>query len=187
MIFAQNRNQRGIFRRQRLLRHLIVHRTSFRACAAHLPASRVIVQYQINHAEVIAPHAGHHRGNAVQRTLGNICSFKGREIAARENGVSVAKQYRVDAGHLAKVVNGVFCQRLPRFAGDAGVRDSNNNIGSLLANLRHPFLAVTVISSTVTLPLRLARSQVIICGEQSQYSRPSACGFCPRDRVPSRV
>ncbi len=94
-------NQLVVFCRQRFLRCRIVNRACLRLRGSHLPFAAVVVQHQVNHAQMVAPHSRHYRGNAVKRAFGNIRPFDAGEVFAREHRVRVAKHNGIDARHLA--------------------------------------------------------------------------------------
>ena len=137
VIVSEHFHQRRIFRRQRFLRGDIINWPRLRFAAAYLPVSILIAQHQIDHAQVIAPHAWHHRRNAVQRAVSDVRPLNGGELFTGEDRMCMAKQDGVDAFHLAEIVNRVLRHRVIRLAAQAGVRDSDNQIGTLCAHLRH--------------------------------------------------
>ena len=137
VIVRQHLHQRRILCRQRLFLRRIVNRPRGCFAIADLPAASFIGQHQIHHAEMIAPHAGHHRRNAVQRAFLNIGPFDGGELLAGKDGVCMTKENRVDAFDLAEVVDRVLRHCMVRLAAEAGVRDRHHQIRTLGAHLRY--------------------------------------------------
>ncbi len=137
VIVSQYLHQRRILCRQRFLRCGVIDWPRLCFAAAHLPASALIVQHQVDHAKVIAPHAGHHRRNTVQGAVGDICTLDVSKLLAGEDRMRMTKQDGVNAFHLAEIVNRVLRHRVIRLAAQAGVGNSDNQIGALRAHLRH--------------------------------------------------
>lgn len=66
-----------------------------------LPFTAVVIQHQIDHPEMIAPHSRHYRRNTIQRTFGDIRAFNTGEVFTGEHRVGVAEHNGVNARHLA--------------------------------------------------------------------------------------
>lgn len=97
VIGFQNTDQLTVFRRQRLFSGGVIDRPRFRFRLRNLPFAAVVIEHQIDHSQMVAPHAVHYRRNAVKRTFGDIRAFDVGKIFTGEDGVSVAKHNRVDA------------------------------------------------------------------------------------------
>ncbi|MNU76750.1 hypothetical protein D3C71_663090 [compost metagenome] len=128
-----------IFCCQRFFGCRVVNRTRFGFRLRDLPFPAVVVQHQIHHAQMIAPHARHHRRYAVQRAFLDIRALDAGEIFAWEHRVRVAKQNGVDARHFTEIVNGVLGHRLIRIGRQTGVCDHHHQIGAFLTHFRHVF------------------------------------------------
>lgn len=85
-----------------IFRYRVVNRSRFGFSLRHLPFTAVVIQHQIDHPEMIAPHSRHHRRNTIQRTFGDIRAFNGGEVFTGEHRVSVAEHNGVNAGYRLK-------------------------------------------------------------------------------------
>ena len=101
------------------------------------PGTPVVIQLQIDYAEVITPLTRHHRRYAIERTLFNVCAFDIGKVLTREHRVSMAEHDGVNTWHLAEVVHRVFRHRFIGFAGQTGVRNRNHQIGTLFTHFWH--------------------------------------------------
>ena len=101
VIGLQGINQFAVFRRQRFFRCCIVNRPRLRLSGGDLPFAAIVVEHQIDHPQMVAPHAWHHRRNAIERAFGNIRAFNIGKIFTREDRMGMAKHNRVNARHLA--------------------------------------------------------------------------------------
>ncbi len=137
MIVFQHLDDVFILTHQRFFGGQIVNRSCFGLRLRHLPFAAVIIQHQINHPEVIPPHARHDSRYTVQRSFGNISPFNAGEIFAREHCVRVAEENGINAFHFAEVVDGVFRHRLIRIGRQTRVRHDDHQIGAFLTHLRH--------------------------------------------------
>lgn len=117
----------------------IVDGARFGFGSGHLPAAAVVIEYQIHHAKMVAPHAGHYRRHAVERSFVDICPFDAGKILTREDRMSVAEEDRVHARHFAQVVNRVFRHHLIRIGREARVGDNDHNIRPFFTHLRYVF------------------------------------------------
>ena len=88
---------------------------------------------------MVAPHAGHYRRHAVERSFVDICPFDAGKILTREDRMSVAEEDRVHARHFAQVVNRVFRHHLIRIGREARVGDNDHNIRPFFTHLRYVF------------------------------------------------
>ncbi|SAH82510.1 Uncharacterised protein [Enterobacter hormaechei] len=139
VVMLQDVDQLFIFLCQRFFGRCVVDRTRFRFRLRDFPASAVVIQHQIHHAKVVAPHARHHRWHTVERPFFDVRAFDISEIFAREDGVGVTKQDRIHARHLAEIVHGVLSHHLIRVGREARVRHDDDHIRPFRPHLRHVF------------------------------------------------
>ena len=139
VVMLQDVDQLFIFFGQGFFCSGIINRTRFRFRLRDFPAPAVVIQHQIYHAKVVAPHARHHRWHTVERPFFDVRAFDTGEIFAREDGVGVTKQDRIDARYLAEVIHGVLSHRLIRVGREARVGHNDHHICAFRPHLRHVF------------------------------------------------
>ena len=100
----------------------------------------VELQHQVDHPEVRAPEATHHRGFAVDRAVGGVEPVPALVIGAGEDEVGVPGHQRVDPVDLGERDGGVFHALFIGGRADAGMRERHDDLRAFFLHLRHPGL-----------------------------------------------
>ena len=115
----------------------VKYRADRRLAFGHFPAACVVVQDEIDHAQVVAPAPWHHCRHAVDGALVDVdFGITGKRLAW-EFLVRMAKQDGVDAGHIGQAAYAVFAHRPHGTALQPGVRHRHHQLRPFGAHFRH--------------------------------------------------
>ncbi len=108
------------------------------------PARAVMGQFELDHAQVLAPVVRHYRRHAVDQPLGLVDA---RQVELRHGAVGVGEdlvrmpdQHRIDAGHLGQMPARVLHVGRIRRRIEAAMRDHHHQVGALGAHFRDVLL-----------------------------------------------